>query len=519
MTHAHRLRPRRLLPLLAAALLGVSLAAALHSAPARAATLVAHSPDFATDTWGDPWDYSNPQDLLLDQGPVRTARASITGGTANLAIHGQGYISPLWAGYPGALRVGREGGMARNQIPAANYPHLSFRLYADRATSGAVFWFTCGAPTTKCEGGQPFSIRPGWRIYDLTLRNDPRFHLPAAWSGRIQGLRLALNGGSGTATFRLDWMRVHRLSNQAVNPGEPVYGGLGDGRVDTGALPPGTWGDVTVDTPPLPRITDPDEAGGADYATSFRHDPWDMSNTQDVASFRDVTNVSWSRGVLSARNGGPVVNDPYLWLRLGRAPINPRLYHRLTFRYSYAGPFNLTDTSTGGTMARFMWHDTDAGATTYQTNDIVTYSGWRSYTIDMAQRGINETSAPNRRAWTAPPGVTGLRFDPNETRGPRLWHLDGVWLRADDATRDRNFVIRWNDPNARAGMTVSLYADTSYGAHRGQLLAANLAERANNTWTWNANGVPAGTYWVYAVATDGVSSQYGYASGPLKVGS
>src|SRR4051812_45593519 len=70
---------------------GTQFSATPSSAGAIAADSVtgAAGHDYATDVFGDPWDYSNSEDMLLDAGPTGTAvNASIGGGLMTLAFTG-----------------------------------------------------------------------------------------------------------------------------------------------------------------------------------------------------------------------------------------------------------------------------------------------------------------------------------------------------------------------------------------------------------------------------------------------
>ncbi|MCU1659790.1 MAG: hypothetical protein JWO57_4446, partial [Pseudonocardiales bacterium] len=159
-------RISRFLPLLCALLglaaLLVPLTAARAAAPATQS--VATGADFASAAWQDPWDFTNPSDLLLDNGGPASGliRPSRTGGVVSFSIAGPAYVSPLWAGYPGSLRLGRDGGAAANMINAGAYTRMHLHAYASRPVSVLFEWFTCGAPAPSCLGAMTTGMGAGW---------------------------------------------------------------------------------------------------------------------------------------------------------------------------------------------------------------------------------------------------------------------------------------------------------------------------------------------------------------------
>ncbi len=173
------------------------------SNPAAAATWVtvassvaATGADFATSTWSDPCDYSNAADALLDNtGPAaHLSGQSIANGALSFSMSSAGYFSPLWGGYPGSLYLGRDGVLPSNSIDASRYTKTSMRAYASTKTNVGLMWFNCAGLNSACEGGMPFTLQAGWHTYDLVMAN--RYSLPVQWSGRMTGLRFALNPAS-----------------------------------------------------------------------------------------------------------------------------------------------------------------------------------------------------------------------------------------------------------------------------------------------------------------------------------
>ena len=124
---------RRRLPLLVLSTIALSLAVVLPTSAAELALAQGQAvaaPDFATETYGDPWDFSNPQDALLDVGPTMALESPrVAGGLLSFDMSRNGYISPLWGGYPGGLYLDREGGNPDKQLDADRYTNFSMHAY------------------------------------------------------------------------------------------------------------------------------------------------------------------------------------------------------------------------------------------------------------------------------------------------------------------------------------------------------------------------------------------------------
>src|SRR6185436_18254295 len=93
-----------------------------------------------------------------------------------------------------------------------------------------------------------------------------------------------------------------------------------------------------------------------------------------------------------------------------------------------------------------------------------------------------------------------------------------VKLAADDETTSNSFTIRFtgSDPNG-GSPTVSLFRDTDRDPSAGLVSIASGVALSAGQFVWNTTNVPAGTYFVYAVVTDGLNSVGQYSTGPVKV--
>jgi hypothetical protein len=269
---------------------------------------------------------------------------------------------------------------------------------------------------------------------------------------------------------------------------------------------PGVYSNpVGINGTPLITILDPDDKGGRDYATSVSGDPWDMKQRSDVWYWDGAKDVTFNNGVMA---GTPTNGDSYFHLRVPK-PINTDRYHRLTFRFRYDGPFDYG----AGTMSRVIWSPDHHTIDLFQTiNDIVTYPRWQEYTIDLKKATMDGGSI----GWNGL--MNDFRFDPLEWQAQWRFYVDHIYLRADDAAR-RRFTVKWRDARpAGRPTTVNLYYDTNRKGFNGKLIASGVPQvKGINKFVWRTAKVPAGTYYVYAVAGDGISTGRTYSSGPIQI--
>lgn len=527
---------------------GLSVAAAAQTATVQAGR------DYATATFADPWDYSNSSDLVLDAGPqLGLAGLAMSGGTVHFSAH-SGYVSPMWGGYGSEVPVEREGTRAGNALDANLYTRMHLHIYVSAWTGGELSWYTCGALNPACKGGMSFALPAGWNDIDLPIvRNS---HTPKAWTGRMVGLRLSLGVPSGRANMSLDSLRIYQYTPASAiswaapgaspatlwwtdSAGAPVRGQHGGPVIgaakslnasnprnaNVSAYAPGTtfWsvggGAPTqvgsIAAAPRPVIDSPSVAGCGDYATRALGHPWTFTSTRSLAARANIGALSFAGGVLSATNVGPRRNDPSISLPLPRNGLNGRIYHRLTIVESYDGPFNLANRPGGGTMARVLWRSA-SHALLAQTAPLVTFTGKRSITVDMAMPAsqLTDRSGPpsQRYAFASASPVTLLRYDPNEDPGARRWHLYSVRLAADCQAPAR-FAVTWHDAAFLAGSTVRLYARHTAGNM--YFLGAATEHAGLNSFVAPLSTMPRGKYTVIIYVTNAGVRTTAVATGPL----
>lgn len=563
---SERFRPAS--ALLALALVAGSLAVPL-AAPAAAAVTVAtpspaatnEAPDYATERFADDWDYDNAEDQRLDSkaGMLNVSNQRLEGGRLKFTA-GQGATFDPVLTWPGDIAWGRDGEL--HPIDAGRYNRISFAMHSTVAAAGGVFWFNCPTRTPSCQGATPFSLKTGWNVYDVELKNTIA-QLP--WAGQITSLRITPNVAAGTP-IEVDWIRLHRREapvaiswndsspgNQATlywdrdtdlannTPTSPDWGVVetkqtsasNTSQFQASAFPPGRYhffandggtnsahsAPLTIDARPQPVVIEPNAAGGADYAEVVRGDPWDFDRSTDVASLHNVRDASYANGTLSATNGPPNPNDSQVRLALGAAPLDGARFHRLSFDYRYDGAFGLEDAPGGGTMTRIIWEVAGGGPNNFQElNDVVTYQGQNRVVIDLSTLPLPvllDEDQKGARIGYLGQQITSLRFDPNEDPGPRRWHVSDVRLAEDDAAGPEGFDITFRDNAWESGTTAEIFVDTDATGFNGTKVGEMAVADGVNSFRW----VPTagGRFWPYVVLNDGQSTAAAYSSGPVAV--
>lgn len=473
-------RAPRPLALLAAFLVAVGSIVALPTI-AHAATTELEAPDYASQNFNDPWDYSNGTDINSDF--VSASNANITGGKLEMDVKAGDAFSPLYS-IPGSLATGRDG--AAHPINADYYNHMSFSLSQPASGTGAVYWFTCRNMTPDCAGLVYFNLTPGDHVYDLNLPGLPN-HLSKPWSGSIVGLTVipAFNLSQSTAHMSFDWMRVYRA----------------DSSLTDAAYPAGTYGSVIVEARPRVVLDSPTANDGPDLPQVQRGGSWDFTNPANGSLITYLHNANFqgygSSGITAVNNNSS--GDPQLGLAAN--PFDANTYHLLSFDMSYDGPFSLAEGAGGGKLARLIWNTSTTGIP-QDSNDMVTFDGANAGLISVnltAGDPLDENSRAPRVGWGGQT-ITSLRFDPNEDTGANTWHVKSVHLRADPVGAGST-PIRFHDDTFVAGATADISVGTSQPGSAGwTTLAAGVAVSAGvNTYNWNLGGMPTGAYYVKVV--------------------
>jgi hypothetical protein len=463
------------------------------TATAQTAVSPAAPSDYATEAFGDPWDWSNVEDGgpsrdLLSAG-IETSR--VENGQLSFTVDKPSFWFFLQGGYVDSTPTGRDANLYL--VDANRFNRMVMRITSSQALSAGLLWFGC-TEGDSCVGGVPINIKPGTHDYDLPLGNAILATRP--WGGKISAMRLDFQPSSATQVS-VDWMR---LTNQASGP-------------------VGEW------TGPVPSITDPDITGGDDFATLTRNgDAWDFDQSTDVLRADNAT-IKVEGGQVNGVNALPGMNDPSVTMKVPVA-FNGSDFHRATVKWSFDGPFSLRDEPGGGMNARLVWRiagtpPTADGQDLQESRDVVMYPTEREFTVDLATNPANAVVDP--RPGKAKIGWAGqvielFRFDPNEDPGPRSWRIDSVKLAADDAA-ETSFNIKLADANPAPGTTAEVFVDSDNAGYDGKLIASGVDLSSGNAvvpWTPAAGTV--GTFWVYTTVKRGNFAVTRYSSGPVQMG-
>lgn len=506
------------------------------TAPAQS-RVIPEVPDFAGRMFADPWDMSSKNDMSHGQYYEQISGYSFNNGILSGRSSGSDpSFHPLFPGYRDAAPIGRDGGA--NKIETSKYDSVSVRMYSSRRTTAQVLWFYNAIWTDL--GSANIYVFPGWHTYNIDLSANSK------WTGRPIGMRFDPTYHPGV-DFKVDWIRLHKKNPRRVilswtdtNPGvnTEIYldkdNDRGNGNMellttvtgaatnsfawDPGPFEPGSYylyikhaggsgvyaPRIRINRAPLIRVLNPDERGGQDYARAETGNAWDMNDAADLQFLGNIKDVTFANGIMSGTNVGA---DGYIHLRVPK-PIDTSKYHRLTFRYKYDGPFDFAL----GTMTRIIWTPDILDIRKYSTaDDIVTYPEWREYTVDLKKMPLDSGIGWNGM-------VTEFRFDPLEVPDSWRFHLDFMRLAADD-TANTNLTVSWYEARKTPRQTkVSLYYDTDRTGLDGKLIAKGLASvSGNNKYFWKTANIPAGTYWVYVVANDGLNVAKKYSTGPVQI--
>ncbi|WP_146242843.1 MULTISPECIES: hypothetical protein [unclassified Curtobacterium] len=470
------------LTVVAAPLAVVTVSAA---APAHAATepVVGESPDYASETFQDPWDFSDAADYNTDLSGPGTYK--VANGQLSMNYGTGGFIS-LVDTVSGSLAYGRDGAAA--PINTSRYQRLSFEMNTSSAGSGKgiVYWYTCREKTSSCLGGTTFNVTAGDHVYDIPLNGTSNQGSKIPWtSAKVVALRvqpIVTNAAHPTVSATLNWVRLH------------------GGTTTQAAMPPGDHGTYRVEPMPEPVVDSPSPADGKDLATVQRGKPWEFTSSANASgvTLQNARLIHYGSDGLTAQNQGPNQGDPQVHLPVQKFSANQ--YHYLTFDLTYDGGFSLASAAGGGKMARVIWYG--ASTSTPQIgNDILTFSGAnaREVAIDMtAVNPLDETALNPKVGW-AGQVITGFRFDPNEDKGAAVWHLKSIHLRNTPAATGST-TVKFHDAAWVAGTTADVKVGTSANGSGYTTIASGVpVQQGTNATTFSLGSMAAGTYHVEVV--------------------
>jgi hypothetical protein len=551
---------------------------------------IAEGHDYATEVLATPWDMNGAPYPDIQTTLKNIDRYSFKSRNGAWEMEGQNTDPKIWLTWTGinntqeVLRMGD-----RFPIDTSAYRLLSFHLCSSQETFANVYWMYDRSPHNDPDNGvtQFVEIQPGCRLYVVDLKTFPRFS--GTWSGSPIGLRL--DPAVDPIDFDLAWVRL--TPRDFTNTVPIDYSGTSSGtKLDfylsltscgasdgimvgfmttTGSSGTFNWGaslqsvnisyfdydlplpesfesgsyyayaktptgstycapgTLDIQKAPLLSFTSPSYVSGPDYASQQISDPWGMANNDDIENTKNVNNVAFEDGILTAVS---TTGDPQLHMNVAGS-INSNKYRYATFRMFLPGE----QTVANGWIQRFHWWWQGPSFDAVSTQDMVIYEGWHTYTIDL-ENALMETGG----GWSGSP--TGLRFDPHESSSALNAHIDYLVLAGDTKVSQGSLFNIVYDLTAGANSTVTFYYDANTNPTSGRVFigsvgASRIAEieslfsiylpviRFNFpdelnlftglSYSWDTAGVPKGTYYVSADVTDGVSTTTWYSELPVEV--
>lgn len=455
--------------------------------------------DYATLEMADPWDMSESTDVTASNFTPSFAAGAVSGTAGATA--------------PQIVPKKLSGG-----IDAGVYTKLSLHLTQSAIAPVSIVW-NGGSRTIP-----NITLLPqNGGAYEIDLAGQPN------WSG-IKTTFYIVPASTAGVNFSVDFISLRAAGYDSTRSAAALAG-----TVYTGA------GDFVVNTPPSITIKEPSSDGGVAFrpwnarpldielSQNLRYDLDPSFSGEAYTSFLpDSRLVEGERGDFYKGANAAGNDDPHDWLTwIGNprtASFSASEFKNLCFRTLVDHPFSLCL----GSVARVVWYNTVYGFRI--SEDIVLgYNGfnsnaWQEYCVDLADMPEDGGTAGG---WSGT--IEGFRLDPHEfsydtcvgnapggNPASVRYYLDYVKLRKDDeANTSYNIVLGLDDPEDDA--TVSLYY-TSGTSPSGGALITTLNETDNSrVYTWNTAGVPDGSYLVYAVATDGVSTVTRAAEGRITI--
>lgn len=463
----------------------------------------ANSGDYATDAFGDPWDFNNSADLTpmltglsvglsgLHLQPLSTTNSALVGTAA------PGSYLMLSGTAPHVLPWGRD--PRSYPIDAARYTQLTISMYSSAPMPSGAFYLTCIDGPSSCYNGTPFQVKAGWNTYTIDLTKAATYYPDRPrWSGDVGMLRLGFNPSSATS-FQIDWIRLGTAGTAVLNP-----------------------------TQPQPSIVTPSNLGGSDYASDARGRPWNLQSPGDVGLV-GIGNVTYSAaGVRGSNIVTPAIprgNDPHLNLPVPK-PINGSVYNQMAISVCYDGKFALTSGPGGGMNGRVIW--TIAGESfPRNSQDFVVFPGCQLIDLDLSGPASvvedeKDVILPGGLRGFAGHSIVALRFDPDEDPGSRYFSVSSIRLTT-AVTAPRGLSINFADKNWQGSTTADMWLDpTGAGSNLIPIATGKTVANGMNTFAWlgrdTANAVVSGQYYVRLRLTNKTGHTTVYSPTKVTVG-
>jgi hypothetical protein len=485
--------------------------------------------DYFTDTFGDPLDYNNIEDVaLVEEGPIQgvSSQPTLSGGQLHLDFNAPGYFSPAWAGYDagnnerGSEATPHDREVGNHPIDPSKYQKVLIRMNVSAAVGAGVMFYTCphGVSAT-CETQNLFVSTPGWKTYE--------FALPTGTP--VTGIRGAIspNAENPAVHVDVDWVMVVGSEPGNVNEDGSVVG-------------------------PVPEVLNPDIAGAVrylfplggnavpysgrtcannDFATKVVGNPWDFSSRVDILEANQYKKGWTANGIFTgqwdmANFGSRLPADTNLVLNMGKPAkvIDTATFHRATLLlHKYDGKYSqqfLQEPGSSGFVARIIGKEKLTDKAFQQFNPLVQYPNDTTLSVDLQDNAPYDgvVAAPtsstegiaNQVGWVRT--YAKFRVDIAEPYNDRFQYLDEVLLSTDDCGLN-DFDIEFAENNNVGGTAELFYSASPLGPWTS--IAAVPAQPGRNTYKWTA---PAGLWWIKVAITNNGAVGENISTGPVRIG-
>jgi len=149
---------------------------------------------------------------------------------------------------------------------------------------------------------------------------------------------------------------------------------------------------------------------------------------------------------------------------------------------------------------------TDPSGTTYTPANVDSYPDVSYYKDPVGHMAVFEVLNPQGGTWQAlvseTSGIGGYTITSRKSSNEPVITLQTPQL--DSATTSVD--ITWVDEDTDSDAAISLFYDTDRTGADGVLIASGISENDTaDSYTWDTTGLPAGSYYVYAVIDDGAN--------------
>lgn len=461
------------------------------------------SGDYATVSRHDPWDFANADDIL------------ITGGVTEGVFSG-GSFSGTTSSSASAIYLR----LASSGIDTSKFNKLTFKL-SRSSYSGLMQLFSDSGGMSI----DPNVYHVGGDIYQIDLSGQ------SWWTGTASSLILRPAVDSGVS-FSLDFLALHSQNYMSEE----------SDLTPTIVTAPG---ELIVNDPPRLAIIKPDKQGGE----AIR--PWNM-NDGDFVLYQnlrsdadpnfsgekysgflpDVRTIDGLRGDFFKGTNNLGVDHSINYSTFPLYNDNPLSINADVYKHLCVKLLNDRDLDVClGAIVRPYWLNSDSEFTTalaaVTIYDHWSDSRWYEYCFDLKAITLNYS---DEEPWEGT--KIGFRVDPNEyyrdTCGndgtptgngtSTTYYWDYIKLRKDYAA-NQQFAIVYSLADSDDVATVNFYYNTTNSTSGGTLInpSAISESAATRTYLWDTSALPANTYYVYGVASDGYNTVSRLADNPVVV--